>query len=247
MKDFKFKNLDSESEITVPLNTAITYIYGVNGSGKTTFSKEVSKKLQQECMVFNTDFINKNVYIVDHYGAKTDTNTKENFTSLFIGEQSVYYNKEIKSLNERLSDIKKLIDIQETKLSNILKDKKLPISKALKDYEISKEMYSFIFDKSISIKESQKAIIFNTKFITSINSEEEFNLKLNHYLENKTFNNINSLLNGDENLKKIFNNNSDGIFKLINEMIVEYNIIREKIKEDESILSQVSDPISLKK
>lgn len=246
MKVLKFKNLDSKSEIIVPLKSDVTYIYGGNGSGKTTFSKEVSRNLGDECIVFNTDFINKNIYIIDSEGAKTDTNTKENFTSLFIGEESVYYNNEIKSLTERLNKNKINIQSAEEQLTNELSKKKLPKNSKLEDCKISHNMFTYNFDFSKSIVKNKELLKFNAFFPTSINTEEELNLKINQYLENNTFTEINRLLNNDENLKKLFNDNSNQSLKIINNMIIEYNTNIKKIKEIEIAFSIYSDPNLLK-
>jgi predicted ATP-binding protein involved in virulence len=81
MTEFKFKNLETKVDINIPLDKSITYIYGGNGMGKTTLSREFALNIPKS-KVFNIDFINKNVYIIDSDGAKSNSTNKENFSKL---------------------------------------------------------------------------------------------------------------------------------------------------------------------
>ena len=85
MNEFVFRNLDSKKDIAIPVEKNIVYIYGGNGTGKTTFSKQFYEKVENT-KVFNDDFINRNVYIVDTDGAKTDSTNQDNFSKLFVSE-----------------------------------------------------------------------------------------------------------------------------------------------------------------
>jgi len=86
-----FVNLESNQEIKLKLDKKMIFIYGKNGSGKTTFSR--SKNLDRR-YVFNEDFIHRNVYIIDEEGAKVDTAIKNNFSQLLIGEDVVNLKKQ---------------------------------------------------------------------------------------------------------------------------------------------------------
>lgn len=72
----KFTNPDSKKNLEIEIDKKMIFIYGKNGSGKTTFSRshDFDKKY-----VFNEDFIHKNVYVIETEGAKIDANVKTNF------------------------------------------------------------------------------------------------------------------------------------------------------------------------
>ena len=107
----KYINKDSNKELEVDVDKKMIFIYGKNGTGKTTLSK--SKDLNPK-LVFNEDFIHNNVYIIDSDGAKVDSGVKSNFSELLIGEDVIKLKKEQIDFEKLLKDastIKKEIDV----------------------------------------------------------------------------------------------------------------------------------------
>ena len=102
-KQIHFTNKDSKKDISLTLDKKMIFIYGKNGSGKTTFSR--SNDLDTK-FVFNEDFIYKNVYIIDGDGAKIDSGVKNNFSELLVGEDVV----ELKKKQNKLEDILETIN-----------------------------------------------------------------------------------------------------------------------------------------
>ena len=96
-KIINFKNEDSKKNISLELDKKMIFIYGKNGSGKTTFSRsnDLDKKY-----VFNEDFVYKNVYIIDAEGAKIDSGVKNNFSELLVGEDVVLLKEKQNKLEE---------------------------------------------------------------------------------------------------------------------------------------------------
>lgn len=80
-----FENPDTGKKLSIELEVEITLIYGGNGTGKTTLSRAFGS----DYAVFNSDFVNKNVYIVNSDGATTNSDNKENFSQLFLGTDAV--------------------------------------------------------------------------------------------------------------------------------------------------------------
>lgn len=76
MVKIEFLNKESNKTITLPLDKKMIFIYGKNGSGKTTLSRSLK---DNNCYVFNEDFIYKNVYVIQNDGAKVDQTTKKQF------------------------------------------------------------------------------------------------------------------------------------------------------------------------
>ena len=104
-KQIHFTNKDSKKDISLTLDKKMIFIYGKNGSGKTTFSR--SNDLDTK-FVFNEDFIYKNVYIIDGDGAKIDSGVKNNFSELLVGEDVV----ELKKKQNKLEDILNELNIK---------------------------------------------------------------------------------------------------------------------------------------
>lgn len=97
----RFKNKDTETTIRFDVNKPLVLVFGKNGSGKTTLSREFSDK----DLVFNTDFIYKNIYIESNSETKIDANTKESFSSLWVGEAIVNLKKELNDLKQKKDSI----------------------------------------------------------------------------------------------------------------------------------------------
>lgn len=91
--EYKFYNKESKNEIKFEINSLYTFIYGPNGTGKTTFSKAYyDKKIDNTVYkVFNEDFINNNVYVTEMDGSKQSPENKKGLNRLFIGKNVKKY------------------------------------------------------------------------------------------------------------------------------------------------------------
>lgn len=99
-----FKNLETNIDISLPLDKSLIIVFGKNGSGKTTLSRNAPNR---NC-VFNTDFIHKTIYIENSDGANDDSKTKESFSELWVGEKIVNIKKELDILKRDKNEITKV-------------------------------------------------------------------------------------------------------------------------------------------
>ena len=116
-KIINFKNEDSKKNISLELDKKMIFIYGKNGSGKTTFSRsnDLDKKY-----VFNEDFVYKNVYIIDSEGAKIDSGVKNNFSELLVGEDVVLLKEKQNKLEEIYKELNTKSNDNETFINSSL-------------------------------------------------------------------------------------------------------------------------------
>lgn len=91
--EYKFYNKESKNEIKFETNSLYTFIYGPNGTGKTTFSRVYYDKKFDNIVykVFNEDFINNNVYVTEMDGSKQSPENKKGLNRLFIGKNVKKY------------------------------------------------------------------------------------------------------------------------------------------------------------
>lgn len=91
--EYEFYNKGSNKTIKFNTDSKYTFIYGPNGSGKTTFSRTyMNKKINNTLYkVFNEDFINNNVYVTDKDGSKQNSDCKKGLNKLFIGNNVLKY------------------------------------------------------------------------------------------------------------------------------------------------------------
>ena len=104
---YKFYNKESKKEIYFETNSLYTFIYGPNGTGKTTFSREYYDKKENNVIykVFNEDFINNNVYVTDMDGSKQSSDNKKGLNKLFIGKNVKKYSDLLTRIRGRKSQI----------------------------------------------------------------------------------------------------------------------------------------------
>lgn len=101
--EYKFYNKESRNEITFETSSLYTFIYGPNGTGKTTFSRVYyDKKIDNVVYkVFNEDFINNNVYVTDMDGSKQSSENKKGLNRLFIGKNVKKYSDFLTRIRQR--------------------------------------------------------------------------------------------------------------------------------------------------
>lgn len=105
--EYKFYNKESKNEITFETSSLYTFIYGPNGTGKTTFSRVYyDKKIDNVVYkVFNEDFINNNVYVTDMDGSKQSSENKKGLNRLFIGKNVKKYSDFLTRIRQRKNQI----------------------------------------------------------------------------------------------------------------------------------------------
>lgn len=230
MKEFIFKNLESKVDIKIPLDKTITYIYGGNGMGKTTFSRAFALNVPKS-KVFNVDFINKNVYIVDSDGAKSNPTNKENFSKLFVSEEAV----RLAALMVKTKDINK-------QLEPIKTQKQTEISSRISTYKINSNIDLDLisgkldfsdsqFDYLKTIDENKLEFKYKSKLKTIITNENELKSRVKQYSSYEQFNRINNLLNSNHILKSIFI--SKTYIAELNSLLEIYNLTIEHIAMQE--------------
>ena len=222
-KQIHFTNKDSKKDISLTLDKKMIFIYGKNGSGKTTFSR--SNDLDTK-FVFNEDFIYKNVYIIDGDGAKIDSGVKNNFSELLVGEDVV----ELKKKQNKLEDILKELNIKssdnEALINSSLTSNGVPISYNILKSKIDENL---VFDESQLIDEQLKAYKSIYKLEHTIFNDRELEVNVNQI---KKHENIKSLI---EKIKSI---------PLLNEYLFsEEYLLLLKINEDLKVLNFNKDNI----
>jgi len=190
-KQIHFTNKDSKKDISLTLDKKMIFIYGKNGSGKTTFSR--SNDLDSKS-VFNEDFIYKNVYIIDSEGAKIDSGIKNNFSELLVGEDVVELKKKQSKLEEILKELNVKLSDNETLINSSLTSNGVPIS-----YNIlkSKTDENLCFDESKPIDEQLKTYKSLYELEHTIFNDRELEVNVNQI---KKHENIKSLI---EKIKSI--------------------------------------------
>lgn len=202
MPTFQFTNLESKVRIPVTTDKDITYIYGGNGTGKTTFSREFITT-NKNSKVFNVDFINKNVYVIDSDGPKTDVSNKDNFTSLFVSEKAVNLAETmiaIKDLNKQIETLKTEKQQNINKRFSLYKINSIELNDIFKKIDFSDSKFDFTkkTDDNIKLLSSKSTLA------TSIKNEDELLARVKQYLSNEQIKKINDLLNQNSLLKSIF-------------------------------------------
>lgn len=168
-----FINLESKAEIKLNLDKKMIFIYGKNGSGKTTFSRSTDLNPKY---VFNEDFIHKNVYIIDEDGAKTDSNIKNNFSQLLIGEDTIKLKKKQDVINQLLKEINDQYKQLNTLVVNTFNKSKIDIKYNCLSTIIDSELK---FDFKRKINEQVENYKSDYELNTNIHNLKELETSLN--------------------------------------------------------------------
>lgn len=202
---YKFYNKESKKEVTFETDSLYTFIYGPNGSGKTTFSREYYDKKDDNIIykVFNEDFINNNVYVTDMDGSKQSAENKKGLNKLFIGKNVKKYSDFLTRIRERKNQINSTI------VNNGLKN--------ISEY--------FVGETDKIFKDNEEYIKNRNPFINHILEEEYINNSID---EIKTKINIEEIKISVKNiLKDKFTKNYEYKF----DFDINYDLIKEEILE----------------
>lgn len=234
-QNIKFKNPETNVDITFSITKNINYIYGSNGSGKTTLSRQIAN-MSNNSHVFNSDFISKNIYITSSLGAKIDSQNKDNFTKLFISEESVCQIKDI----EHLKTNQQAVQVFQSRSFDVFKNIKPSSNDFVNDYMnkvikelIIKDTYEF-YDE---VEEDLKNIHISNILTTSIDSDSTWDEKKAQFDEGTILNNLTEKIAKTKTLNDIFNEN---VYLIrLNERIQNYNDSIQKVEDMEKIFNKV--------
>lgn len=230
-----FQNYDTKKEISFETDKSLIMIYGKNGVGKTTLSRN---DLFEKKYVFNEDFIYRNVFNISEKGVTQSTVTKENFSGLWIGENIVEVRKEIsiiieneKSIGEEIAKIKnKNIDFfvkqgipinWDEKVSQLIED----------DFELN--------DKEIL--RQREEYIPTKQFKSSITDTKDLKEKINYLKREDLYKQLIEFIQKNKLLSQMILKEDNRYLNSLNEKINELkqqckNIeIVEKVFKDEGI------------
>ena len=144
--EYEYKNLKSNKKIKLNVDKNYTFIYGPNGTGKTTFSKAIGNgkiikdnEVNKIHLVFNQDFVNNNIYISTSDGTyKSDTKNKSKLKQIFLGDSSKDDNEKLIFLRQKIREYGKLefnVNIFKNDFKNIAMDLISKDEKFLREYE----------------------------------------------------------------------------------------------------------------
>ncbi len=88
---YEYENLKTNEKIRVDISKRYSFIYGPNGTGKTTFARSIENNknivdegIKKIHLVFSQDFVNNNIYIfTSDNGYKSDTKNRSRLKQYF--------------------------------------------------------------------------------------------------------------------------------------------------------------------
>lgn len=236
--DINFTNPDTKEELTLSTNTNITLIYGGNGTGKTT----LSRAFNEEYAVFNRDFVNKNVYITDDLGAKSDVKTKEGFTELFLSEDVVKLADEVVKYKEERNVINRDSMSRINSLNTYLARNNLG---EVNVEEIIKEIeYETNFDFNEGLEKNKPNHKLTKKLKTNINNDEQYKQILKAIKEEYLINQLRNRINSSDYLKSLIFNSEN---YLLEAEVNKYNNSIRDIEAIEKIFNKTGNIADYKK
>ncbi|WP_339031070.1 hypothetical protein [Spiroplasma endosymbiont of Cantharis nigra] len=226
MKKLKFINKKNQVEHSIDISKKNTYIYGGNGVGKTTLSR-VAKTELKESFVFNVDFINKNLFIVDKDGIKDDSSTKDGLTRILIDEKEIELKKKLIKLEENLKENKEKMGQVKNKLTQVFNENNCLQNSDLLYLDISSNYnFNYNYEKKyddnmlgLEITQYLKTDIKNDEqlkaAIISINEKENIQKTLIFIKENEI---LNDIVNVDISINKIIEEKTSLYLENLNRM-----------------------------
>lgn len=147
--EYKYQNLKNKKEITINIDKKYSFIYGPNGTGKTTFSKAIGNgtvindgNFKKIHFVFNQDFVNNNIYISTSDGIfKSDVKNQSKLKQIFLGNTSKDDNENLNFIRQKIREYNKL-SINLSKFKDEFKN--ISINQMKEDKRYLKEYDKFI-------------------------------------------------------------------------------------------------------
>ncbi len=186
------------------------YIFGLNGTGKTTLSRNIDadNKFSKK-FIFNKDYINKNIYIEALNSKNNQAHSKvnaKNMTNIFLGETNIDLNNKFNNLQTKKTNLKtqeKTLDDTKTKIKySILESLRSKIPLALQFIQLNdiqiqslcinykkknNELSANINDEIIKWKKTLRSFINKDEINNEINSiNDKFQkINFNEKIQNK--------------------------------------------------------------
>ena len=182
---YKYENLKTKAQIDVNISKKYSFIYGPNGTGKTTFARSIDNNkeiivdgIKKKHLVFSQDFVNNNIYIsTSDSGYKSDTKNRSRLKQIFLGNTSKEDNETLNKLRTKKREYNKELiqpDIFKSEFKNIVRELLKEDKEYNEDYE--KFIMNYVDDKILKkYTEKLQNIMENEKIevdITKIDDEE---------------------------------------------------------------------------
>ena len=239
MNEFSFKNLETNAIITIPLDKKYIYIYGGNGMGKTTFSRQFSEE-NNNSKVFNIDYINRNVYIVDNEGVKIDATTKDNFSKIFVSEKAVEFASEMSKVKEINKEATILQTATVSKINQLLQKYQLESNVNFEKLILKLNTSKLDFNYKESLDNNKNRIILSNSLDTEIKNDNELETKIKQYKANDILLKIHDKITKTESLRELF---IDEVFIMnLNIQLSDFNSTVDLIRIIETDFNKSSDP-----
>lgn len=240
-KTITYTNRETNMTIKLSLEKKRIFIYGKNGSGKTTLSNSDSLDSKY---VFNEVFIRKNVFVINENGATTDSNVKNNFSGLLLGEDVI----KIRNAQNHLTEIRKTIDKKFNEIKENIKNT-LNANYIDSNYSVLNDS---IIDDSITLQDcydfEEKIDEYRNQILDDnyhALNEEDMKTYLAQIRNNKSLKNLVEKINCTDFLKEylLLSDNKENLSKL-NSEIDELNSNKKELLEIEEIIKRKNINIS---
>lgn len=176
-----FKNYDTNEELSFNTNKKFIIIYGKNGVGKTTISR--NEKFDKK-YVFNEDFIYSNVFNISEKGFIQSPTTKENFSGLWIGENIVKIRQDIAKIMEKEKYVSDELSKIEKANTNLFNKQGIPFNFSDKLVSLTNKKFKLTEDK---IELQKKKYIPTNEYITTIKNRKDYIDKINYLKRNDLY------------------------------------------------------------
>lgn len=236
MLEFKFKQPSTNREISYNTDKSFVVIYGKNGTGKTTLSRNSSF---DKNFVFNEDYINRNVYSTSHDGTNITPENRKNISSLWLGEEVIKVAKQrelYEDLNKKVKNTLSLLstdykaEIEKYGLLN-----KISISQTnIEDYKVD---LNPIFSH---LEQLSKNFVSGVIVETSIKNDDEFeekNIVLKNDLILSSF--VGKIME-IELVKELIFDRTDGVLQKLNSQLIDIGESVDHLRKIETELENIS-------
>lgn len=226
--EINYNNPETGNKFTLNTNKSFIFIYGKNGSGKTTFSK--SDCFDSE-FVFNVDYVNKNIYTVNESGACQTSTNRNNFSNLWIGEEIVKQEKIVEKYKKEYDDYSTKLNDLKTSIQNELQRNLVNIPINYSEY--TDDDYLIDCDKISEEYEKYTCDMLETDIV----DDEALSTMVKSVKLDTNLSLMLTSINTNENLKKFSDGNFDSL-KSINDLIT---VLKNESVECEKIKEQLSN------
>lgn len=253
--EYEYKNLKSNKNIKLNVEKNFTFIYGPNGTGKTTFSRAIGngkiikdKNINKIHLVFNQDFINNNIYISTSDGTyKSDTKNKSKLKQIFLGDSSKEDNEKLNFLRQKIREYSKL-SFNVNNFKNEFRNIAINLIKDDENYiqEYEKFIMEYINDETLNkyFENILKKIGENKVQIDSLKIDDnDYINKIDLGEINRTYNNEQVKEELLEFYRECYNNEEKSLNRIIDKFNQDFtsNFKIENLNKKIEVISQLLD------